>query len=210
MMQKVCSIAAWSSLLMGALFLFCWHCHFMGALQCGLCPWPVPYPATVCLLLSGIALFSLTYSKTPNLLGCAIFLFGLQRTAELLWPSDSILNVVLNSFPIFPVYFSQMRLTAAMGFIFIGVAFMFWRRNVSGRVQNIVPLLMTVLVIFFGSLGIITNVFPFKIEEEFRTILMHLYTAIGMFLIGVGFLFARFRAGHAALGVGLDRPERKD
>lgn len=180
---------------MGAILLFCWHCHITNMLQCSLCAWPVPYVAALCILLSGLGLFGISSSSRlpiPNILGCAIFLFGLQRAVGFLLPFDSKLNMLLNSMQVFPAYTSRMALTSAIGFMLIGIAFIFWQRDSSRSIRNIVPLLMTVPVIFLGSLGIFTSILPFQIDAEFRKILMHLYTAVGMFLIGLGFLLARF------------------
>ncbi len=126
---------------------------------------------------------------TPsNILGCVIFLFGLQRTSEILFPN----NLILSSTYFHPAHSSQMVLTAAIGFMMMGILFMLWSKFKKTS-RDIALLFVSSLVIFLGTFGIVIHLVPISIHEEFQKVLLHFYTSIGLFLIGFGFLIARFQ-----------------
>lgn len=195
-MKTMVRISAWVSLMMSIILFFGLHFHVNCILQCFSSNWPVPYASVLCLFLSSLALFFIFSSyrwPISNILGCAIFLLGFQRTVELLLPANSKFNVLLfHNMTFFPMHFSRMTLMGAVGFTLVGIGFIFWQRNCKQKIRELLSLFMIVPIIFLGSVEIFTNILPLQINEEMRKFLMHFYTAIGLFLVGLGFLFAIF------------------
>lgn len=175
--------------------LFAWHfqAHFL--LQCPACKWPFPYRAAFCTFLSCLVLYFL-YSqhrlKFTKIMGGAIFLLGFQRILEISLPAETGINLALSSLAPPSLHASNMMITAAFGFTMVGVIFVLWTNKKKHPFQEIFILIINVWVLFLGSLGIFTNLFHIRLTEQYHQLIMHLYTAIALVLVGVGILFAYF------------------
>ncbi len=192
-MKSIIRTSAVISLGMGLVFLISWHLGLSSILQLSPSTWPIPYPAALCLFLSGLGFFTLFSSfqfPLSKILGMTIFLIGFQRFAELLFPPEATLNLFFNNLRFYPSNSSKMVLLAAIGFMLAGLLFVLWPKK-NSLVKSIFLLFISVLVVFLGSIGILFGILPIKIHSELQKILLHFYTSIGLFVIGFGFIFAK-------------------
>ncbi len=194
-MRLVCKISGWIVSLMGLFFLFSWHLNFTSFLKCDFCTWPMPYAAGLCLFLSGLALLYLTSSirlPVSNVLGCMIFFTAFERGIELLLPANSMLNLLLNEIHVFPFLSTQMTLTSVLAFALIGMSFLFWQRGMHHSIRNIFSLIVAGTVVFLASAVIFVDLLSSGSSSEIDKFLMHFYTALGLLIIGLGFIFGRY------------------
>lgn len=192
-MKAIVSISAFIVSITGLIFLLSWHFDLFSLLQLPPSTWPIPYTAALCLFLSGLSLFTLHSSPRfplPKILGVAIFFLGLQRTIELLFPDNLGLNRLFNSIHFYPSNSSRMVISAAIGFMLVGIWLLYWSKHNKSKINKITALFISVPIIFLGSIGIFIPLLP--AEYESQTILIHFYTALGLFFIGLGFVIARF------------------
>ena len=191
-MKIIISMFALAISLMGVLFISSWH---LGAFSILLLPpgsWPMPYIASMCLFLSGFALFCILLRMREmivKVLGFSILFLGFQRAAGFFFPSDFSLNLLLNRVHFRPSYSSEMGIGGAIGFIFVGVIFLFYSRNAK-FFHRMVSLPFSVAVIFLGSMGIFLGILPRGVLSSNH--LIHFYTAVGLFLIGLALVVNRF------------------
>lgn len=177
------------------IFLFAWHLGLSTILNLPPSTWPIPYVSALCLFLSGLAIFALFSSyrfPLSNLLGVAIFLLGFQRTSELLFSADSKWNLLLSSVHIHPENSSKMVITAAIGFMLVGILFMLWSKTKRTISKNIILLSVATVIIFLGTIGIFIHLLPIQIDHELDRFLIHFYTAFGLFFIGLAFIVNKF------------------
>lgn len=189
-MKTIVSFPAMIVLAIGLVFLSSWHLGFPSFMELPPSTWPIPYTSAFCLVLSGVSFFSLrSSSRFPlwKVCGFMIFFLGFQRTLELLFPADFRLNRLLCNAHFCPLN-SQMVLSAAIGYMLVGVLFLYWPRTCTSTVHKIITLIISVPIIFLGSIGIFINLLP----NSYGSILIHFYTAVGLFFIGLGFVIAKF------------------
>lgn len=194
-MNAVTKLTAIAVLCMSIIFLCGWHfqAHFL--LQCQACHWPIPYRSAFCFFLSSFGLyflFSNLHLKFSKIMAGVIFLLGLQRLMENLLLGEKM-NLLFSNFEPPSIIASHMTITAALGFMMVGAMFLFWPKKIAHPIQEIFLLVINVGVLFLGSLGIFTNLLPIRIDANYHQLIMHLYTAIGLVLIGMGILFVRFK-----------------
>lgn len=189
-MKSIVRVFVWAMSVLSVVCILSWHLNLSFFLKLPPATWPLPYVSAWCLLLSGLSfflLFGTTRFQISNILGLVIFLFGFQRTSEILFPN----NFILSSTYFHPIRSSQMVLTAAIGFMLMGLLFILWSK-LKKPSRDIALLLASSLMIFLGLFGIVIHLVPISIHEELQKVLLHFYTSIGLFLIGFGFLIARF------------------
>jgi len=183
-MKNIAFFSAGLASSMNIIFLSSWHLEFPSLLQPPPSTWPIPYPAALCLLLSGVGIFSffrIFRFPLTQLLGLSIFLVGSIQFAK-------IFGLPLG----FPIDLSQLTLAASIGFMLVGIELLFWKRKQNLLFNSILLLSVSSLIIFLGAAGMFVNMI--SIHENH---LIHFYTAFGFFLVGLGFLFSQF---HMKLG----------
>jgi hypothetical protein len=192
-MKSAVLFIALSISLMGVIFLTSSHFGFSSILQPPPSTWPMPYLAAECFLFSGIALFTLFSRITlSKVIGIIIFLLAFQRTAELLLSCDSRTYSICSSIHFDMENSSKMVLSAAIGFMLIGITFALWPTKNRFLLKNVVPLFIASLIVFIGAVGVFTSLLPTQKSHHLQGMLIHFYTAVGFLMLGLGFIFAKF------------------
>lgn len=191
-MKTIASLPSSIVLSIGTIFLSCWHLGFPSLMQLPPATWPIPYTSAFCLVLSGLSFISfrsVSRFLLSKIFGFTIFFLGFQRVMELLLPVDYRLNRMLCNAHFCPLN-SQMVLAAAIGYMLVGILFMYWSKNNNSKLNKIVTLFISVPVIFLGSIGIFIGLL--SVEYKFSNPFLHFYTAAGLFFTGLGFVIAKF------------------
>lgn len=183
--------------LYGLFFLLCWHFGFYSLLTYSSCNWILPYPAALCMFLSGVALLSIFQSKRKywtNVLGVPIFLMGCIGVAEFLFKrdfgfDDFFIKLLIKTPPNFP----HLAVIGALGFTCIGLVFCLWPQKRHTHFRSSVLLLLSLIIFFFGITDVLSYMLPLKATLGLNEpLLIHCYTAFGQLAIGLALVFARF------------------
>lgn len=194
-MKAIVFFSACGLLIMSFFFLLGWHLGITSFIQPPPSNGPVPYSSALCMLLSALALlsfFCFTQFPLSKILGIIIFLLGFQRVSTLLFPAGLRLNSVLNKVHFSPDNSSEMAFAAAIGFMLVGLVWMIWSKKEGSFIKKIFLLFFSILIVFLGAVEIFINILPIPLERKWQMVFVHFYTAIGLFLIGIGFVVTKF------------------
>lgn len=149
---------------------------------------PMPYISSICLFFSGISLFSVTKPGRilwTRVFGLFIFCLSLIRGIEIFFPKLFKINF-------FFFTSTPMSLTAAIGFLMVGLVFLFWTKTYKAGLKNAFLLLLSSLILFLGAVGFFIRLLSLDLDA-LHSIVLHFYAAIGLFFIGLSFLIVSFR-----------------
>ncbi len=158
------------------LLSYCLDASFI--LQPFFCSWSIPCYSILCLVFSGLGLFSLFYQPAfTKFIGAIVFLFGFERLVEIIF-SFQLENP------------TKMRMLAAMGYVLIGVAFVFWTKSRMNLILKKTFGCLSATIFFLGILYTCKNIF--LLEDG---VTPHLITALGFVCIGISLFSAQCCVG---------------
>ncbi len=86
-----------------------------------------------------------------------------------------------------------MVLPAAIGFMLIGMMFVFWPTKKQLLLNKVILHLISSLIVFLGAMGAFASLLSIQENHPLQGKLIHFYTAVGFLVVGFGFVFAKFQ-----------------
>lgn len=183
--------------LAGLFYVLCWHLDFSSLLIIPPSTWPIPYLASICLLLSGIALFFLIFPvRFPivKILGAFILGLGLIRIIEISTDIDlGQKGFTLHLLSYTPELFSQMVLLGAINFSLIGWIILVWDKCKASILCSNVSIFILLTITFLSFIGFLSYFLPINFSFKWYEILpINCYIALPVSILGTGLISIRY------------------